>query len=457
MSEINPATTTQYTNILVGNGTNVGQSTVSTKRDFLWNFDVIPNVVRDGLPDGSDTNLTGLRGLIFDETRSHLVFGRINQRLAYEEFLSQYAVSGGWSAQCVDPSGDLDGSGSKGNTALGYQVLASGHGGQSFGTNCLSLNEGVSRGRGCVSGDFGKSQIITTNWINQETPVSVVVATNRTAIFAPNSAVGLKINAPGQTQGVFLNKVTSSVFDAATNQTTILLHGPIPYPPSDLLTPDNHGLQYRSFIYRFGSGSVGGVADGLESFSEGSYSRATGVGCVSYGAYSLAAGRQAVTRNFGEQGYSSGMIVDGTSLRWGQLSKWHLKRKTSTGTATQLTLDGNAANGYSNLLRVQNNTILTCKVVVNGYCWSNQEGYSKIWDNVVLRHKSNGTTTILHESTPVVVTETTTAGYAVALSAAANGELIVTVTATQDPNRDVFWHASIEGVIAGYNAPTRIN
>jgi len=455
MSTINASTRTDFTNILVGDGTNVGQSTISNKRDLLWNFDAIPNVARDGVPDGSDSNFTGLRGLIFDETRSHLIFGRINQRLAYEEFLAQYAVSGGWSAQCIDVTAGLDGSGSKGNAAIGYQVLAGGNGAHSFGTNCLSLNEGQARGRGCVAGAYGKAQILSTNWVNQETAISVVVATDVTAIYTAGSAVAIKMNASGQTQGVLLNKVVSSSYSAPN--TTIVLHGPIPYQIGDLNTPDTYGLQYYSYIYKFGSGAVGGTAEGLESFSEGNYSQARGVGCVSYGAYSSATGRQAITKNLGEQGFSSGMIVDGTSLRWGQISRWHLKRKTTTGTATQLTLDGNAANGFVNMIRTQNNTILTCKVVVNGFCWSNQEGYSKIWDNVVLRHKSNGTTTILHESTPVEVTETTTAGYMVALSAAADGELIVTVTATQDPNRDVFWHASVEGVIAGYNAPTKIN
>ncbi len=430
---------------------------VREKKDLLWNLDVIPNVVRDGFPNVADSDTTGLRCVYFDETRSHLVFGRVNQRTAYEEFLSQYSLSGGWSAQGVDQTADAEGDGSKGVMTVGYQVLSAGHGSHAIGFNNLTINEGQSRGKGCTAGSYGKCEILSTNFVNENTAITITVEGDKTSIYSAGVPCATKIVAAGQTQAVLLNKVVSSSYNSGTDRTSIVMYGPILYAPAAITTPDTHGLTYKPYIYAFGAGAVGGIAQGLESISEGDYANADGVGCKSFGAYSRAAGKHAVTKNHGEEAWASGSIVDGDDLRWGQISRWHLKRKTSTGSATVLTLDGLSPNGYVNLLRIQNNAVLNCKVVVSGYCWSHQQSYTKVWDNVVLRHKSNGDTDLLSSSTPVVTTESETAGYTVALTAATNGELVITVTATQDPNRDVFWHASVEGLIAGYTAPTKIN
>ena len=433
---------------------------IREKQDWLWNFDRIPDFSSDGMPNPADGDLTSLIGLYFDKNRAHFVCGRINQRACYKEFNSQYSLTAGWAAHSIDATADPTGRGSKGVATVGYQVVSCGHGSSNFGTNNVITNSGASRGTGNIAGGFAMREILSHNWVNENTAVTITVEGDYTAFYTANSLCVVKLVSPGQTQAVTPNKVVSSSYNSGTDRTTIVLHTSMAYAPTASTTPNGHGIIDKPLIFALGSGPVDTFAEGLENVAQGDQSWAQGVGCKTLGQYSRATGKHAVTKNHAEQSWSGGAIIDGDALRPGQRSDWHLKRKTTDGTATVLTCDGNAPNGYVNLLRFTNNAVVACKIHVIAWCQFHQESYTKIWDNVVIRQQGNGDTAILHASTPIEVTETNTADFDATITANANGELSISVTATPisgNSNRDVMWHAFVEGPINMYAAPTRIN
>lgn len=425
---------------------------INNKKDFLWNYDSIPNVETWGIPNPiTQPNRYYLMGMYYRYDRNHVRIGRINEKDAFPTTDAQYSAVFGWGTHAVDPNETVDGFQSKGNLVAGYQCTSAGRYGTNSGFNNILGNGGTMLGWGNTSGGV-RYQINGQTFVNDSLPAIITVSGNVTSTFTTNKIVVIRLH-KSDDETVTLNRVVSSTYSAPN--TIINLKAPLPFQYVNDVALNAYDKLNYSWISTLGEGTTGANTIGIENFSGGSYSTTLGVANVTHNAYGVAIGKQAVTRNKGEIAMGSGQIINGTSLRFSQKSMWHLKGYTTSTTPLELTLDGKAVSQYVNTLSLQNNTTVSLSIRVVAYTSYYQEGWAKYWDNVVIVNPSNNTPRIVVESTPVTTSETNTAAFNAAVTVGANGKIIITVTGIA--TREVDWTAWIEGVYVGVDPPSKIN
>lgn len=449
---------------LIGNGSGFGiekqWSSTDDKKDFIWNLDKIPNIDTDGYPTPSETNRLLLTSFYYSQPRSHFRAGRLNQRTTFPTTDAQYSAVFGWSTHCVDPNENADGNDSKGGFTAGYQNVNAGPYNFSMGRNNLVANTGGAFGEGnqVNVGASNKFEITGQSFVNDSTKGSLTISGDRTSTFPNNKILGIYLYSPSESPILIINRVETSTYDGVADETTLNLLVPLAFQYVNATTLDDFGILNKSYVFALGVGSQYSYALGMFNKTLASYGVAIGSNNSVLNSFGMALGSGVVTKNRAEIGFGSGQIEDGTDLRYSQKSNWHLKRVTTNNTSTELTLDGEALSLNSNNIRTQNSSVFTGNIRVSAYYPSGASGgqsYSKIWDNVVIRHKSNGVMDILLESTPIEVTESDTSSFTALLSVASDGRIIINVTG--DATNKVYWTAWVEGVMTGENVPTRIN
>lgn len=425
---------------------------INNKKDFLWNYDSIPNVETWGVPNViTHPNRYYLMGMYYRYDRNHFRVGRINEKDAFPTTDAQYSFVTGWGTHAVDPNETVDGFQSKGNFVSGYQCTSAGRYGTNSGFNNILGNGGTMLGWGNWSGGI-RYQINGQTFTYDTVPGIVTVSGNVTSVFTANKIVACKIH-KSTDETVTLNRVVSSSYSAPN--TTIYLKAPLPFLYVNDVALDLHDKLNYSWITTLGEGTTGGTTLGIDNFTGGNYSTTLGVANYTFNNYGVAIGKQAYTRNYGEIAMGSGMIINGTNLRFSQKSEWHLKGYTTSITPLELTLSSEAVSQYVNTLSLQNNTTVSLRIRVVAYTAYYQEGWAKYWDNVVIVNPSNNTPRIVVESTPVTTSETNTAAFNAAVTVGANGKVLITVTGIA--TREVDWTAWVEGIYVGIDAPSKIN
>lgn len=449
---------------LIGDGSDFSiekqWSSVDDKKDFIWNLDKIPNIDTDGFPSSSESDRLLLTSFYYSQPRSFFRAGRLNQRTTFPTTDAQYSAAFGWSTHVVDPNENPDGNDSKGGFTAGYQNVNAGPYNFSMGRNNLVANTGGAFGEGnqVNVGPSNKFEIIGQTFVDDWTKGSLVLSGDKTSTFPDNKIVGIYLYSPTESPILIINRVETSTYDSGADETTLNMLVPLAFEYADDTTLDSFGILNKSYVFALGLGSQYSYALGLFNKTMASYGIAIGVNNTILNTLGIGIGSGVVTKNRAEIALGSGQIEDGTSLRYSQKSNWHLKTMTENSTPKELTLDGKALSLNSNNIRTQNSSVFTGNIRVSAYYPSGAAGgqsYSKIWDNVVIRHKSNGTMTILLESTPIEVTESDTTAFDAALSVASDGRIIINVTG--HASNKVYWTAWVEGVMTGENVPTRIN
>lgn len=435
-------------------------SSTIDKKDFIWNLDEIPNIDTDGFPSPTEADRLLLTAIYYSQPRSYFRAGRLNQRTTFPTADAQYSASFGWSTHCVDANENPDGNDSKGGFTAGYQNVNAGPYNFSFGRNNLVANTGGAMGEGnqVNVGASNRFEIIGQTFVDDWTKGSLTIAGDKTGTFPDGKILAIYLYAPTESPILIINRVETSTYDAGADETTLNMLVPLGFEYADATTLDSFGILNKSYVFALGVGSQYSYTIGLFNKLMASYGFAIGVNITILNTLGFGLGSGVVTKNRGEIGTGSGQIEDGTDLRYSQKSQWHLKTMTENATPKELTIDGKALAVNSNNIRTQNSSVLTGNIRVSAYYPSGSAGgqsYSKIWDNVVIRHKSNGVMNILFESTPLEVTESDTTAFDAVLSVASDGRIIINVTG--HASNKVYWTAWVEGVMTGENVPTRIN
>lgn len=422
------------------------------KLDYLWNLDTIPNFDVDGIPDPLDEDALRLSGFYYAQERSHFRAGRIYELGAFPTSDAQYSSVFGWACAAVDVNEANDGHGSKGSFAAGYQCISSGFFANAQGFNNVTANGGLTLGWENRSGGV-EYQVIGQNYVNNETLCYVRISGNQTSLFPDNLIIALKMYKTGADRTLLLNRVLSTSYTAGGDYTTINLKAPLSFQYADDTTLDIHGFLNKSYVIRLAQSGTGNFLIGINNRVSSNYATAIGVGNKVFNDYGLSLGKDAYSKNRGEIAMGSGLIIDGNETRYSQKSQWHLKALTTNISPVEMTLDSKILSNYNNNIVLQNNTALNASIRISAYMATGGEAYAKTWHDVIIRHKPDGTMTILHESTPLVVTETNTASFTAVLSVAVDGKIKINVTG--HAANKVNWTAWIEGVITGVDVPYR--
>lgn len=424
---------------------------VSNKKNFLVNFDTIPDFPTDGITE--DANRLRLAGIYFNQVRSSWYMGRVNHYNNYANYLGQYASQGGWSCQAVDPTGDAEGDQAKGQTLFGYGNLGGGPFSVGLGMYNSLLNTGFSIGRYNILGGT-LNEVVVHNWTSTTAATSFEVSGDKTGTFSAGTLVATHITASGLTSSTVVNQVLSSSYSGATSRTTVNLRSPLEYQTATTSTAylDSDNIRHVGWISLFGSGAQNTVALGDWNQTRASSSFILGMNNLTLGSRQVALGKQAVAKSNGECAFSTGYLYDGTSPRVSQESKWTVKRKTTDATAnTPLTIDGNAPSTYTNQIVMEEGSVYQLDIQV-AVIRANGNEAGGFTFNATVHRDNSGNITILGQSTP---TSRLTAGISSASVVlgldTTNKAIQVQVTGVSSVS--LYWTAVVKAAVAMFTVP----